>query len=243
MNYIGITERGDAGLDFSWVDKLNSCEASILITKCISDRFIKEAVKAHNENHKLIVHVTVTGYGMSILEPRMRGAEWVRKQIIKLIGRGFPVEQIVLRVDPIIPTEKGLERVDFVLNFFKDLGIRRVRYSFLDMYPHVKARFLSNNLTLPYGNSFEASEEMMSNAVEVLKQYEDVFEFESCAEYTPHKKGCISLTDYEVLGIEKPSNLSTSNQRKACSCLGVKKELLSNKKRCSLGCLYCYWKD
>ena len=33
---IGITEAGDAGVDLSWVEKLDRVDAAVLITKCVS---------------------------------------------------------------------------------------------------------------------------------------------------------------------------------------------------------------
>ena len=33
-----------------------------------------------------------------------------------------------------------------------------------------------------------------------------------------------------------------AEQRASCSCLSQKVELLSNKKQCHHGCLYCYWR-
>lgn len=33
---IGITEAGDAGLDLSWVNKLDTVDGAVVITKCIS---------------------------------------------------------------------------------------------------------------------------------------------------------------------------------------------------------------
>lgn len=37
--HIGITERGDAGLDLSWTHRLSAMDGAILITKNLNDRF------------------------------------------------------------------------------------------------------------------------------------------------------------------------------------------------------------
>lgn len=54
---IGITERGDAGLDFAWVDKIknNKVDAAVLITKNLNDKFINTALSLHEEGHKFII--------------------------------------------------------------------------------------------------------------------------------------------------------------------------------------------
>ena len=36
---IGITERGDAAIDYSWIRKLDSVDGAILITKNVSQMF------------------------------------------------------------------------------------------------------------------------------------------------------------------------------------------------------------
>ena len=42
---IGITERGDAGLNFDWRDKLPSVDGAVLITKCLNDDFIEAVLE------------------------------------------------------------------------------------------------------------------------------------------------------------------------------------------------------
>ena len=63
---IGITERGDAGLDLSWASKLDTVDGAIVITKFLSPACY-DALLANKE--KLILHATLTGYGHSVLEP------------------------------------------------------------------------------------------------------------------------------------------------------------------------------
>jgi len=235
MQYIGVTEAGDPSFSFKWVDKLY--DANIIISKNLNDRLIEELI---NHKEKIIFHCTCTGMGGTIIEPNVPNVGYTRNQLLKLVDKGFPQKQIVLRIDPIIPTAKGLETVENILYTFKTLGIKRVRYSFLDMYKHVKTRFIGANVRLPYWN-FNPSQNMINNALELFKKYPE-YEFESCAENTPHKLGCISQKDLDILGVDiKP--VEGGLQRKGCLCLGNKKELLSSKKRCMNKCLYCYWKD
>lgn len=42
---IGITEAGDAGVDLSWVEKLDRVDAAVLITKCVSPDFFDAALE------------------------------------------------------------------------------------------------------------------------------------------------------------------------------------------------------
>lgn len=236
MVKIGITERGDAGVDFSWVDKL--LPINIIISKNLNDGLINAPIE-HKD--KIIFHMTCTGYGETALEPNVPNWAWTHSQIKKLIDSGFPVEQIVLRVDPIIPTKRGIERAEDMLENFMDTGIRRVRYSFIDMYPHVKKRFKDAGLPLPY-ETFAPPSNAVLSAVEMMNRFEEHYHFESCAENTKHQMGCISPLDFQILGVYN-DNFAGGYQRRGCMCLAGKTELLNSKTRCQHQCLYCYWKD
>ena len=56
---IGITERGDASIDYSWVNKLDKVDGAIIITKNLTDKFIHTIVE-QSKNHNLILHKTLT---------------------------------------------------------------------------------------------------------------------------------------------------------------------------------------
>lgn len=241
MIKFGITERGDAGLDLSWAKKLDSVDAVILITKSLNNNFIRTAMSA---KERVIIHATCTGYGGTILEPYVKEKEWTYNQMKALFSMGFPPEQVVLRIDPIIPTEKGITVACNVLDLFSDLPVKRVRYSFLDMYPHVRDRFREAKIKRPYGeDQFTASAEMQRNAVNALNRYFNRYILESCAEYTPHQLGCISARDLRILDIQEELTAPARRIRKGCICPAGKTELLDSRAQCPHGCLYCYWKN
>lgn len=241
---VGITERGDAALDFSWIDKMLSVDMAIIISKRLSDELIDKLVWTKDA---VIFHMTVTGYGGTVLEPNVPSPKWALKQFYKLIDQGFnieagfPVEQIVLRIDPIIPTPKGLQRVKEVLDLFSCTGISRVRYSFIDMYTHVIERFTNAGLRNPYGtDEFAPSKAHIDQAMKLIDSYRHIYQFESCSEYTKDQVGCISQLDVDILKI--PGTLQgSSKQRKSCLCPGNKIELLGKRSQCEHRCLYCYW--
>ncbi len=242
MVKFGITERGDAGLDTSWVRKLSTVDGAIIITKDAS-QIIDELVLYQR---KLILHLTCTGYGSTIVEPNVPNVNETLITYHRLIEAGFPVKQVVLRLDPIIPTKKGIARASDVLTRFaldtsSNTMITRVRYSFLDMYPHVRSRFELAGLPDPYSGSFTASTYMQEQAIRMINLWRGHYEFESCAEDTPDKQGCISQLDYNILGINAEA-FGKSIQRSNCLCAASKTELLDNRDQCFHGCQYCYWK-
>lgn len=244
---IGITERGDPSLDFSWKDKIDDMNGVIFVTKNLTDKLI---VGTSPWWHKIIFHVTCTGYGGTVVEPKILAFNSQLAQAKKLVSAGFPMERVVIRIDPIIPTDRGLATACKVfLNAYK-LGFRRFRISLLDCYPHVRERMRSLNIELPYGdNGFSPTGEMFENADSVIRQLKELhpdIAIESCAEGRLHETervGCISHKDLLLLGLPVDHADSAGYQRKGCLCCSSKTEMLSNKKRCPYQCLYCYWRD
>lgn len=186
---IGVTEAGDAGVDLFWEEKLDDVDAAVLITKCVSPDFFDAALR-HKD--KLIIHTTVTGYGHSILEPNVPAPYEEFAAIMELVKAGFPMSRIVVRVDPIIPTEKGLSVAYRTMISFMEMGFQRYRVSVIDMYPHARSRFKEAGLPLPYGdNGFAPSQAQLSKVDDMLRQAKQFWEgldngkalrIESCAE-------------------------------------------------------------
>lgn len=244
---IGITERGDAGIDFSWYNKLSTVDGAVIITKKLSDAFNNKLLTA---SKPVILHCTCTGWGGSWLEPNVNDYRTQLDYLTKLINAGFPAERIVLRVDPIIPTEEGLRRARAVLDYVLDnnIPVSRIRFSIYDEYNHVKERLRSLGHDSFYNGSFYAPKFMMDDVISTLSKYP--FTFETCAEDALAAKsdkfistGCVSLTDIALMQLPAPSSLTENMQnRRGCHCLSCKTELLTSKTQCPNGCVYCYWK-
>jgi DNA repair photolyase len=229
-NYeVGITERGDAALDLSWIVPVQEGLPSILITK---DPL---ALSRHlDSSMNVIVHCTITGYGGTKLEPNVITPDMAVKGLLRIIDI-IGIERVVLRIDPIIPCNFEIKRINI-----KDLIPSKVyckirkRISFLDNYEHVKRRFKEAGLKpLPY--SFHAPLEDRKKIVEAM-DYPEV-----CGEPGISCTGCVSIKDLEILKVNPPKR-GKPKQRVTCSCLSSKKELLDNRKQCAHGCLYCYWR-
>lgn len=262
---IGITERGDASIDYQWVEKLPSVDGTILITKNLTDRFIDTVIKCYENGDKLIVHATCTGWGRTDFEPNVPDYKTQLHQLKKLIKKGFPADHCVLRIDPIFPTLSGLNRVMEVIHEFQKqkTGIKRIRISVYDEYHHVKERLKAAGYRPCYGENFHASPKQMESVANALRQFSYCTyshhgqvtmrnQFETCAEDLlvkryPHsfkQVGCVSNKDIELMGLEPVLNKEENGQqRTGCHCLTCKTELLTNKYRCPNQCIYCYWRD
>ncbi len=252
---VGVTERGDAGIDWSWYDKLSSgdYDGAILITKMANKGFIERVLDLYRTFPHLIVHGTCTGWGGSWLEPNVPAAALQMHALKILVSRGFPVDNLVLRLDPIIPTEEGIRNAEMVLDWASKFnGLARIRISVLDEYNHVKNRLIAAGHKPFYGNAFQPDWEMKRNVIEMLQRWPQLH-FETCAEdwlaSAPRLDnvigcGCVSIRDLELMGIKLDRLYDENMQnRNGCHCLACKAELLDQKKRCPNQCLYCYWRD
>ena len=238
---VGITEASEVSFNLDVFDRLYN--ANIIITKRLTNALIDKLVQ---NKDKIILHLTCTGWGNSVLEPFVPKLETTRKKFGELIEKGFPIEQCVLRIDPCLPTKKGIEVMCGVVRQFSDTGIKRVRFSVLDMYDHVKKRFKESGLEVPY-ETFHAPLEVRKKIYDVLvglgQKYD--FDVEACAEPGIESISCLSQKDIDILGLtDKIKLVGNKEQRSNCHCSSNKQELIKDgfKKKCGNGCKYCYIK-
>lgn len=239
--YWGITEAGEISFSLDAFDHLY--RGNTIITKRLT-KPLNEKLIEHKD--KCILHLTCTGFAGTKIEPFVPSVEKTHEMLLELLDGGFPVRQVVLRIDPIIPTDKGWERAKNVVETFSDCGITRVRFSILDMYNHVKERFAEAGFPLPY-QTFHAPLqkrlEIRDNLLSLGTAYG--FEVEACGEPDIESVPCLSQKDVDILGLTDVIKLENSKgQRKSCHCPENKHELLRVKPhRCNNACLYCFWKD
>ncbi len=250
---IGATDGGDAGLDLSWINKMDSVDGAVLITKQVTPAFI-EAVR---DMPNVVVHATCTGYGGTVLESNVPDMFEQFNSVLNLVQAGFPKERIVIRIDPIIPTPKGLRRAFLVFKLFMIADFPRYRVSIIDMYPYVRDRFLATGLPLPYGDRFAPRSEdwrAVNKLISDVKimwasgNYAEDLRIEVCAEPTLTEAircGCVSEYDLRLMGLIDDGEVldSAGYQRRDCLCYSGKVELLTTRKPCAHKCLYCFWKD
>jgi DNA repair photolyase len=221
MNLVGITERGDAALDQSWRNKLDTVSGVILITKAPQSLGVIPV--------NAIVHCTITGYGGTVIEPGVADPLVTLEAYDKLVDE-FGGERTVLRIDPIIPTLKGIARALEIFNHAKG----RVRISFLDAYPHVRERFHQQHMKLPWDEIHWP----LPGRRRIAEMFPGA---EICGEPGLECTGCVSMRDMAALKMTCQL-AGACSQRAACACAANKTELLTRRGQCAHGCLYCYWK-
>lgn len=231
---IGVTERGDPALNLEWVNWVLDGKPAILITKDPAKllnllRNLGRSRIVSSPPPNVIVHCTVTGYGGTKYEPNVPSKEDALAGYNALIAH-LGADRVVLRIDPVIPTESGAA---VALEVIKHANTR-VRISFMDNYPHIRKRFYVAGCE-PLNYDFHAP----------LKLRKEIWTWlgkpEVCGEPGFKCTGCLSEKDCNILGVI-PDERKT-HQRPHCACLANKHELLELKGRCPHGCVYCYWKD
>jgi len=253
---IGCTEHGDPSLSYLWLVKLDEVDSAVIATKYLTDKFINRVLTCNKNGLNLIIHCNCTGYGGTLLEPNAPQYPTQLKQFKKLIDKGFPAERTVLAIDPIFPSQKGLQRVNEVLSYAFDklkIPTPRIRISLVDEYKTVRDRYKLKGWKPLYGGKFQPSKQQLLDVTETLKPWYDKLhiKFELCAEEELFELsdiyddcGCISEKDLEIFKM-KVSSMPFYNvqRRQGCHCLDFKKELLdnSNKSPCDYNCVYCYW--
>lgn len=264
---IGVTERGDAGIDFSWAERINDPQwaGAILITKRMSPQFNQLVMACRKP---VIIHCTCTGNGGTWVEPNVPPFQEQLDNLADLIKMGFPSSRTVLRIDPIIPTPEFLGNSERMIQYVleKNIPVGRVRFSLLDQYVHVTRRLQEQGRPPFYPDingtrQFNPTYAMKHAALSILLKYP--FTYATCAEDwapamaktitarmpvgTPRGKcvirGCVSTEDIALLGIPTPPAMQENPQnRTGCHCLSIKGELLTNRTPCPNKCVYCYWR-
>ena len=270
MTEVGITERGDAALDDSWVPWVYEKNLpAILITK---NAPLLEQNHPDIFSKNVIIHATCTGLGETIFEPNVHSSNifaWLRELPKEYLSK------IVLRVDPIcipllaydkdiavpkettiktenkdhtyIPSRLYMSLLQLYFDIAVELGLR-VRISFMDLYGHVLARFLDkpdlyNFLKDSYKGDLHYPLEDRLEFLNLIKTDFPSIDFEVCGEPGIPCTGCVSVKDLKILNVYNPDEvIPFGEQRPACCCLAAKKELLDNKHPCGHNCIYCYWK-
>ena len=260
---IGITERGDAGCNLSWFNKLKNdptISGAILVTKSCDNSMFIPALHDISQIKPIILHATITGWGGTKMEPNVHNPVKVMESIRNMIDSNqFPAKNIVLRVDPIIPTTEGLMHAIAVLEQSKQFipDVTRIRMSIYDDYHAARDEMMRRGYP-PVDNitkwKNEKERRPSQSTIDVVAQSIIAARpntiFECCAEpelvqaYPDHftATGCCSAKDLEIMNLPVPNVTSVNGQNRfGCLCITAKTELLTQKARCANNCAYCYW--
>lgn len=248
---IGITDQYDASLDLSVFDRL--CPLmNIIITRDISNVQFRYLLIKHQKN--IILHLVISGWGGTPVEPNVPNIAQTYGYLKSLLMEGFDPSHIVFRIDPIIPTEAGLELLQKMLNPLTDFPVTRLRYKILTQNDNVvnrqswfQACFFVGN---PYYSEkhqkvfYGAPEWLRKRIYAILDKYAWKFSIESCDRYdtsdNPHNLACISHRDFRALGYMEVDVKFTYTNKSRCHCptnrVSLQKPTIT---QCPLRCTHC----
>ncbi len=113
----------DATINFEWVNKLT--DINIITTKVITQDFIDICVK---NKSKIFIHYVCNGTGGTILEPNIPDIKFQYYSLKALFDAGFPTNQLLVIVKPIIPNDNGIKSIELLMKLFSKFQMLRLRY-------------------------------------------------------------------------------------------------------------------
>ncbi|HEX9369901.1 MAG TPA: DUF1848 family protein, partial [Roseiflexaceae bacterium] len=200
MQRIGVTEQGDAGIDFAWLPWVATGNPAILISKnpaSVAAR-LKRMI-GNGSPHNVIVHATITGNGGTALEPHVPTTDKALAGFARLVGL-LGAERVVLRIDPIPATPEGVGAAVELITRARAIAPTRVRASWLDLYPHSKERMTAADLTYPW-LTFHAPLMVREDHLALL-EHAAGRPVEICGEPGLEVTPCVGPLDAQILGVE-----------------------------------------
>lgn len=145
----------DPTLSYEWINKLT--EINIINTKVLNQEFCD--IVLQNKN-KIFLHVTISGMGKTPFEPNIPSVKTTFDYLKYLVNNGFPINQILIIINPILPNDNGLKALKLllkVLTEYRELRLRWVRTNLLiyktvaDLYD---SKFKQDKKNLKYYKEF-----------------------------------------------------------------------------------------
>ncbi len=211
------------------------------------DRFDLKALLL--EYSQIYFLFTITGLGGTFLEPLVPKPEEAIAQIPALIEIAGRPERVGLRFDPLIfwkkdgKIETNLKKFSIIAHFAKELGIRRIIFSFMSIYPKCLKRAKKAGIEW-----VEVEKEEREKIVRELYRIADFHGLELLNCCNPETLGFgakkASCIDGELLNELHPEGKKVEikkdpGQRKDCGC-NYSIDIGSYSQSCPHACLYCY---
>ena len=186
-----------------------------------------------------ILHATITGLAKTTLEPNVPSYDhniWAIEQVMDIKAEK---QEVVLRVDPLIPDHSNFTEINHIVHMCSTLGVKRCRTSVIDYYPFVIKKM--NDAGYMSSLGFQAPRDIIQSNLDkmdaICVRYG--MQMETCAEQYGRQRGCADRYDWTKFELDIP--LATGKkQRSSCFCNIPKHDLLKGKP-CTHNCLYCYW--
>lgn len=207
-----------------------------------------------------LIHFSITTLGGTQYEPGVMRYSDLLDRIEDYIKQGLDPESVTIRIDPIIPGVTSFSDIEEVVRRASTMGIKRIRFSFMDGYPNTVQsmqslgydfeKYYGSNPASRSGFNFHAKAEYRDDITDFMLSLKDKYDITlgTCAEIGGRegisKEGCLSVSAVNnMLGTAiEDKGIDNNLQRALCSCYGGKVDALAYNSNCASHCVYCYAK-
>lgn len=119
----------DPSLDYTWIDKMT--DINIINTRNLNQQLCDVFLA---NKHRIFIHLYLSGMGKTPFEPNIPSVKTIFEYLKYLVRNGFPINQILIVINPILPNDNGLKALKLllkVLTEYKELRLRWVRTNLL----------------------------------------------------------------------------------------------------------------
>jgi len=224
-------------------------DINIITTKNLTPDFIDFAITNKN---RIFLHIIINGMGATIIEPHIPTVKYMFDNISKLIKLGFPKNQILIIVKPIIPNDNGLKALQFLLRLFtefKQLRLRYVRFEILKYYKNsdnqysIANRYIYSRVKQHKMEDLFKSDQIFYYKYKILlEKYKNIITIDN---ETEPLIGTRELKPFGYInkwknqfGVDEPIIFYKKNNKK----YPIVDVLLSNHQQCRNRCIICPFK-
>jgi len=238
--YVYATEMSDPVMNWPAVDRvINEGHPVILYSKAtLPIDYLKD-------KSNVAIGITISGWGGTWLEPNVFAPNVMIDYFNKLI-KEIPIERVLLRVDPVIPTTEGFLRALRVIKGI--VGKPRVISSIIQYYSGHEKIFhklgISRMITYKekHGRALFPKKIVAEMWIDCVKKTRPDLDITLCG--MPYEvegaihDGCVNENLLRALSVEEFVAIEPGFQRPGCKCVIKKRQIYLG--RCNHGCAYCY---
>lgn len=160
------------------------------------------------KQESVFLNIICSGYGGSAFEPHCPKPMETKNAIQKLLRSGFPVENIMLTISPVIRNSKGMKKAEEVLNLFSDSGIYKIHLSNL-----IQTKIQEKRMLNKFGTTIKEDFSLFKKE-DLIRKFND-YKFFVCQFENEKCKVCVPENlSYQLMGC-----LATDINNKNCHSL------------------------
>lgn len=223
---------------------------NIITTKTLSDEFI-DFVSTHKQ--QVYLHVIISGMAGTAFEPKIPTVRTMFVQMIKLI-KVFPKKQILVVIDPVVPNGNGLEAIKLLLRLFSEYNLK-LTYMRFNQLSYAAISDQNNKQTFVISN--RNIQKRLNNDIRKFVERDQAFfreyyvligKYRNIIHVDNGMESLIGVRELLPFGYRNEWIDNNNNRSKLIEYIDNNRNkpdvnIISDNKRCQLGCILCPFKD